>query len=313
MSSAHAFGPATVANVAVGYDLLGFSFPVIGDEVIARRTSAKGVQLFMSEGAPEIPTDPEKNTAGAGVLQMLKDFTPGFGVELEIRKGIALSSGMGGSAASAVASVLAVNELFDFRLEKEALLKYALIGESVASGAVHGDNVAPCLYGGLVLVRSLDPLEVIQLTIPRVFCAVVHPELKISTKEARKVLSPDIKLSLAIEQMRALSGFLIACQGGDLELLKRSVVDHIIEPQRAKLIRGFSEIKKSALSAGAFACSISGAGPSLFALAETSESAEAAKAAMVEAFSLQDIEAQGWVSPLGGKGAEVIRDARAKD
>ena len=226
------------------------------------RQNTGGVSVQGPEG---LPTDPEKNTATAGLLALLRERKLKYGFRVSIEKGIPLSSGMGGSAASAVAGVVAANELLDDKLSNSELLRYALVGEAVASGTVHADNVAPSLLGGLVLVRSAEAQDIVQLPSPNLVCVLVHPDLQVSTREARKILKPDIALGAHVRQSSRLAGFMAGCFSGDIELIARCLEDEIIEPQRARLIRGFENVKKAALQSGAIGCSISGSGPSVFA------------------------------------------------
>ena len=184
---ATAFAPATVANVAVGFDLLGFPIEGVGDQVTVTRTSTPGIEITSITGITSpLPLDSTKNTATVGLLQMLKDQKANFGFSVSIEKGIPMSSGMGGSAASSVAAIFAANELLDQALPMEKLFHYAMLGEVVASGGMHGDNIAPCLYGGLTLCRSIQPVDIIQIPIPHgIYCVLIHPDIEVSTKESR--------------------------------------------------------------------------------------------------------------------------------
>lgn len=311
-SQATAIGPATVANVAVGFDLLGFAIEGFADEVTVKKGKNLGVVISKIEGSiegrDEIPRDAAGNTATAGLLRLCKDLQLTFGFSVEIHKKIPLSSGLGGSAASAVAAVVAANALLDRPLSQEQLLDYALDGESQASGSRHADNVAPCLYGGLIFCRSLNPIEMISIPVPKdIFCVVVHPNQRLNTKEARAVLKKEISLKDHISQSSNLAGFLSACYTNDKSLLARSLQDLIIEPQRAPLIRGFSEVKAAALAKGAMGCSISGAGPSVFAWCEGRDKAKTVEGAMSEAFTKAGAgPVRSCVSPISSQGARVI-------
>ena len=306
-TSATAFAPATVANVAVGFDILGFAVEGVGDSVTVERTeTGKDSREVIVNGSPGFPLDPEKNTATAGLLQLIRDRDLTHGFRVFIKKGIPLSSGMGGSAASAVAGILAANELLDKKLSSNELLRYALVGEAVASGAVHADNVAPCLLGGLVLIKSAEPPDIISIPSPDLLCVLVHPDLQVSTREARGILKPELSLKTHVRQTSHLAGFVAACFNGDQKLLARSFEDLVIEPQRAGLIRGFHSVKAVALSAGAIGCSISGSGPSVFAWAKK-ETAESVAKAMVRAFNDSGIaKVESWISPMPSKGAVIV-------
>jgi homoserine kinase len=300
---ATAFAPATVANVAVGFDILGFAVEGVGDTVTVKFQEGRDVTVV---GSSDFPLDPEKNTATAGLVQLIHDRSLTHGFHVTIKKGIPPSSGMGGSAASAVAGILAANELLDQKLSRDELLRYALVGEAVASGAVHADNVAPCLLGGLVLVKSALPPDLISLPSPGLCCVLVHPDLKVSTKEARQILKPEIALKTHVIQSSHLAGFLAACFNGDLKLLARSFEDVVIEPQRSQLITGIKTVKEAALRTGALGCSISGSGPSVFAWVKK-EYSDAVAAAMVAGFRDSGVaKVESWISPMPARGARIV-------
>lgn len=305
--SATAFAPASVGNVAVGFDVLGHSFQAIGDRVTARRTREPGVRIAAIHGvATELPTAPESNTAGMGVLSMVRELGVDFGVELTIEKGIPLGSGLGGSAASAVAAVVAMDALLPRPLSKIELLKFAMKGEQVASGTVHVDNIAPSLFGGLVLTVGVDNPYVKQIPVPQsVRCVLVHPHMMLATREAREILKRSIDLSDVIWQSANLAGFLTGCFTDDLQLIRASLEDVIVEPQRKALIPGFQAVKDGAMAQGALGCSISGAGPTVFAWCEESQ-AQRVRDAMVGGFVAHQLECDAWISTLEPIGARVI-------
>ncbi|HKU15344.1 MAG TPA: homoserine kinase [Steroidobacteraceae bacterium] len=305
--TATAFAPASVGNVAVGFDVLGHSFQAIGDRVTARRMPRPGVVISAVSGlVADLPREPERNTAGMGVLCMVRDLKLDFGIELAIDKGIPLGSGLGGSAASAVASVVAANALLAEPLGKLELLKFAMQGEAVASGSVHVDNIAPSLYGGLVLTVGIDNPNVKQIPVPStVRCVLVHPHMMLSTREARQILNRSIDLSDVIWQSANLAGFLAGCFTGDLQLIRESLEDVIIEPQRQVLIPGFKAVKDGAMSNGALGCSISGAGPTVFAWCEQ-QHAERIRAAMVAGFTAHGLASDAWISTLDPAGARIL-------
>ena len=314
MRSAAAFAPATVSNVAVGFDVLGFAVEAAGDEVTLTLTEGGSVRVAevvdatgtLAPGA--IPLDPAQNTATVGLLKLLEDLRPGFGFDVRLRKGIALGSGMGGSAASAVAALVAANSLLESPLPKESLLAYALAAERVACGVSHPDNAAPSLFGGLTLVVSTDPLRCVRLPVPRGLLAVlVHPHVRVDTRDARAVLRATVPLADHVRQSARLAGLVAACFADDVELLRTCLDDVVIEPQRAALIPGFARVKAAALGAGALGASISGSGPSVFALADSEETAARVRAAMVEAFGSGGVgEIDSWVSPVSCEGARVV-------
>jgi homoserine kinase len=306
-AAATAFAPASVGNVAVGFDVLGHSFQAIGDRVSARRIAERTVRISSITGATvDLPRDPERNTAGMAVLSMVRELQLDFGVELAIDKGIPLGSGLGGSAASAVAGVVAANALLPSPLSRLELLKFAMKGEAVASGSVHVDNIAPSLFGGLVLTVGIDNPNVKQIPVPAtVRCVLVHPHMMLSTRAAREILNRSIDLSDVIWQSANLAGFLTGCFTSDLRLIRESLEDVIIEPQRKVLIPGFEAVKQGAMQNGALGCSISGAGPTVFAWCEA-ERAESIRDAMIAGFRAQRLESDAWISTLDPQGARIV-------
>lgn len=305
--SATAFAPASIGNVAVGFDVLGHSFQAIGDRVTATRVTRPGVTITSITGTTvDLPREPEKNTAGMAVLSMVRELHLDFGIELAIEKGIPLGSGLGGSAASAVAGVVAANALLQKPLTQLELLKFAMKGEAVASGAVHVDNIAPSLFGGLVLTVGIDNPNVKQIPVPAaVRCVLVHPHMMLSTREARQILDRSIDLSNVIWQSANLAGFLTGCFTSDLQLIRESLQDVIIEPQRQVLIPGFQAVKQGALGNGALGCSISGAGPTIFAWCEQQD-AHRIRDAMVAGFTAAGMGSDAWISTLDAVGARVV-------
>lgn len=302
-----AFAPASVGNVCVGFDVLGHAFDALGDRVRATRSATTGVRIAAISGvATDLPRDPASNTAGRAVASLLEARRADFGIELAIEKGIPLGSGLGGSAASAVAAVLAANALFPEALPREALLPHAVAGETVASGSPHADNVAPSLLGGLVL--TVGPLAR-RIPVPAVLrCVLVHPRLRLATREARALLAPAVPLADFVRQSAFLAGFIAGCQTGDLALIRAAFQDVVVEPQRAHLIPGFAAVKSAALAAGACGASISGAGPAVFAWCEEGR-AGAVLAAMRDAFAAAGQAADGWIAPIGGSGARIEASA----
>ena len=265
---AKAFAPASIANVAVGFDILGFSFPTVGDTVTVTRLLEPKVIVTKVSGviSDAIPKDANKNTAAVALEALRISEGLSYGFSIEIEKGIPLSSGMGGSAASAVAAVVAANSLLERPLNQQKLIEYALQGEAAASGSIHADNVAPCMMGGLCLAVTHDPPNIIQVPVPKeILVVLVHPQLQIDTKTARSILKRDLMLSEHVHQSARLGGFVAACFLNNIPLISTTMLDLIVEPQRKTLIPGFSEAKKKALSLGAIGFSIAGSGPSVFA------------------------------------------------
>lgn len=300
------FAPASVANVACGFDVLGFALEKPGDEIIVRFSDKPGLRITAITGAKgKLPFEVEKNTAGFAAQRLLEHLgETERGIEMEIHKKMPFGSGLGSSAASAVAGVMAVNELLKRPLQKRELLHFAVLGEQLADGAYHADNVAPSLIGGMILIRNNESLDVHRLPLPAgIFASVVYPHVKILTKDARAVLSDQVSLSKCIQQSGNLAGLVVGLYNGDLDLIGRSLEDVIIEPQRAKLIPHFYQVKEAAMNAGAMGCSISGAGPSIFALSANSLIAENVGVAMEKVFHDAKIPNELFVSPINQEGA----------
>jgi homoserine kinase len=306
--SATAFAPASIGNVAAGFDVLGHAMDAVGDHVTVTRSGEGGVRIVSVTGiAGALPTDPAANTATAGLLRLIDERRLPFGFDVAIRKGIPLGSGMGGSASSAVAGIVAASAVLGEPLTESEMFRYAMVGEAVASGAMHGDNVAPILLGGLRLVRAIDPPDVVRIPVPaRVRCVLVHPALRLDTRTARAVLPREVPLSLAVHQAAELAGLVAACFLGDVALIGRSLVDHVVEPARAPLVPGFRAVQRAAMDAGALGCSLSGAGPSLFAWCDGDEAASAVRAGMTEAFAAEGVESEAWISPVDCPGARIV-------
>lgn len=305
-----AFAPASIGNVAVGFDMLGLALDGVGDRVSARYTEAPGISISVVRGLdgnvhPYLPADPLQNTASIAAQAFWNAHGHDGGAELTIRKGVPLQSGMGSSAASAVAAVVAVNGLLDEPLPVAKLLPYALEGEKFASGGLHADNVAPSLLGGLVFCPpSLLP-GMISLPVPTGISAVLlHPELQVNTAHARRGLAGKYTMQQWLEQQSYLGGFILACANDDHELIRQTLRDVIIEPQRAAAVSCFPVVRDAALKAGALGCSLSGSGPSIFALTESRAAGNVA-IMMEQACRTQGIECQSWVSTMNAPGAHV--------
>lgn len=304
---ATAFAPASVGNVAIGFDILGFSVSALGDRVTVSRTEAKGVTISEVIGvAGKLPTDPAQNTAGRALLAMQEAMHPGFGFEMRIDKGIPLGSGLGGSAASAVGAVVAANALLPQPRSKLELLKYAMQGEAVASGSLHVDNISPSLFGGLVLTVGIDHPRVKQIPVPEgVRAVIVHPHMFLSTRQARAILKRSVELSDFVWQTANLAGFISGCYTSDLDMIRASLEDVVIEPQRQALIPGFQGVRLAAMEAGALGCSISGAGPTLFAWT-LARDAHRVLEAMRREFASAAIRIDEWLVDFETDGAHVI-------
>ena len=306
-NSATAFAPASVGNVGIGFDILGHTVEAIGDSVHVVRTAATGVRIKAITGVTtELPLEAARNTAGQALKSLAEAHHLEFGFEMTIQKGIPLGSGLGGSAASAVAAVVAGNALLEVPLSKLELLKFAMQGEAVASGSVHVDNIAPSLFGGLVLTVGVDHPRTKQIPVPPgILCVLVHPHMFLSTKEARGILSRTVQLSDLVWQCANLAGFISACYTNDLDMIRDAFEDVIIEPQRKALIPGFADVKHAAMSNGALGCSISGAGPTIFCWCETA-AAQRIRTAMIAAFGAHNMQCDSWISSIEATGARII-------
>ena len=303
--SASAFAPASVGNVGVGFDILGHVIAGAGDTVTVRRIDALEVHIAAIRGTTvDLPLDAPSNTAGAALIALREALQLPFGFEVEIDKGIPLGSGMGGSAASCVAALVAANELLDVPLSREALYPFALVGEAVASGGRHGDNLGPMLLGGLVLATAE---HLVKVPVPEAWHSVlVHPDAILETRRAREALKGDYTLSEFVAQSANLALVLAGCHAGDAQLVRAGLKDVLVEPRRSPLIVGFDAAKQAALQAGALGASISGAGPSVFGWFESRAQAEAAAPAIQAAFAAAGFDSQAWVSPLNSPAAKVL-------
>jgi homoserine kinase len=305
-----AFAPASIGNVAVGFDMLGLALTNVGDRVHARRTDGANVSLAEVRGLdgeihPYLSNNAEENTASIAAQALWNEHSDSGGVELKVHKGVPLQSGMGSSAASAVAAVVAVNALLETPLPTEDLLTYALEGEKYASGGLHADNVAPSLLGGLILCPQVLLPDVVSLPVPKGVSAVLlHPDLQVNTAQARRRLAKSYSMAQWLEQQGLLAGFIAACAASDIDLIRKTLRDVVIEPQRSQAVPCFDAVTEAAKRAGALGCSLSGSGPSMFALCAESEARNIASA-MEHACRLQGIGCQSWVSPMTAPGAHV--------
>jgi homoserine kinase len=308
-----AFAPATVSNVACGFDVLGFALDTPGDVVTAEARPTPGVEIAAIEGdSGRLTRDVSRNTAGAAVQTLLARLGTTRGIRLTIHKGIPLASGVGSSGASAVAALVAANELLGRPASLGMLFECAMHGETAGCGAAHPDNVAPALYGGFVLARAAamadGTTDVIRLPVPEgLCCAVLHPHLEVETAAARALLGETVPLRAAVRQWGNVGGLVAGLFLGDLSLIARTLEDHIAEPKRAHLVPGFGAVKHAALAAGALGCSLSGSGPSIFALCPSLDRVELVGEAMRTAFARDsDVGADLWISPIGRRGARIV-------
>lgn len=304
-----AFAPATVANVGCGFDIFGFALHFPGDEVFLKIKSSAGINISSISGDENrLPKDAKANTAGVSLQAMLDHIEAEFGIEMEIHKKMPIGSGLGSSAASSVASVYALNQMLNEPLDKRQLLEFAIEGEKITSGeSIHLDNIAACLYGGFILVRGKDPIDIVEIPTPAdLHCAVLHPQIEIKTEASRKLLRKQVTLEKAITQWGNVAGTITALFTSDFDLLKRSLEDVVVVPDRAELIPKYYQIHEAAISAGAIGCSISGSGPSVFALCKDENSAKYIGQAMSGILHDLVIGSNIYISGINNEGPKTI-------
>ena len=299
------FSPATVANVAVGYDVLGFALESPGDEIIVRPGKINGLHITKITGnGKRLPLDINKNTAGYGAARLLESLgLRNEPIEMEVHKKMPFGSGLGSSAASAAGGVFAVNEYLKKPVGEKDLAKFAVLGESVADGAIHGDNVIPSLVGGIVLIRDNDAVDYIKIPVPQgLYAFVIYPHIEIMTKDARAVLSKQISLVNHVRQNGNLGGLISGFYTSNFELIERSLQDHIIEPQRAKMIPHFYDLQKIALKNSAMNFTISGAGPSMFGFCRNSLKGEEILEKLKSFLTDKEIRSTVYLSSINRRG-----------
>lgn len=303
-----AFAPATVANVSCGFDVFGFAVHEPGDEVEIVLTDTRDVTIKTITGDNDLlPRDPFKNTASVAVMEFLRAIRNETGVEISLYKKLPLGSGMGSSAASAVAALVAVNHALGNPLSRKELLPFAVEAERIACGSAHADNAAPSLLGGFVLIRSQDVLDVISIPVPdNLVCVLAHPQIEIKTRTARQVLKQTISLKDATTQWGNAAAMVAGLMKADYNLIGRALHDVVAEPFRSVLIPGYDTIKSDALNAGALGCGISGSGPTIFALCNGMEAAQKVSAAMQSSFSSIGHQGEFYISRINTEGAKII-------
>ncbi len=305
MDEISVLAPATVANVVCGFDCLGFALSEPCDEMTVRKIVEPVVRIINRDDYG-LPADPEKNVAGVALLAFLEAAKVDFGFEVEITKNIMPGSGIGSSAASACGAVVAANRLLDERFTKLELVELAMAGEALASGSRHADNLAPCIYGGFTLVRSTEPLDIVEIDFPPLFPTVIHPQIEIKTSEARAMLPTQVPLQSAIRNWSNLGALVAALAKGDYALIARSLEDTIVEPVRKSLIPKFDEVKAASLAAGALGGGISGSGPSIFMLSETEDGAKAVATEVDKVYAKTGIDFNVHVSRIELNGVRVL-------
>ncbi len=302
------FAPATVANVVCGFDILGFAVNEPGDELIMELTEKPGVKIISIEGDEgKLPLDPQKNTVSASVISLLKKLKrEDLGVNIQLKKKMPMGSGLGSSSASAVAGLFAINELLDKPLSKLELLPFAMEGEALACGHGHADNVAPALFGGFTLIKSYDPLEVIALPVPKLYCALLYPHVDVPTRDARQIIRSKVLLKDAVTQWGNIAGLISSLYTHDYDLLGRCLKDVIVEPVRSILIPEFDKMKDLAMQNGALGFGISGSGPTVFSLYRSPNDAQKVLLILQKLLADQGIQSNIYLSEINETGPMIL-------
>lgn len=306
--SIKASAPATVANVSCGFDIFGLALEAPADEVIIALNNSAEVSVIKIEGDQgRLPLEAHKNTSSVAVKAYLEAIKSPYGATIELYKKLPLGSGLGSSAASAAAALVAINRLHDNPLSRMELLPFAMEAERVACGSAHADNVAPSLLGGFVLIRSYDPLDVVSIPTPKeLYFTLIHPHLELKTEDSRRILRTSVPMKDAITQWGNAAGLVVGLMKSDYNLIGRSLVDVVAEPKRSVLIPGFDSIKTMALHYGALGCGISGSGPTLFTVAKDRVLAEKIGKHAQAIFKGCQLESDIYVSQINPEGAKIL-------
>lgn len=308
MNEIKIFSPATIANISCGFDVLGCCLDAVGDEMLIRKTTERGIRITKIIGE-DLPLETDKNVAGVAALALLEhlNFEIDFGFEIEINKKIKPGSGIGSSAASAAGSVFAINELLGKPFSKTELVAFACEGERLACGSPIADNVAPAIFGGFTLVKETNPLNIIELpSLDGLYTTIIHPQIEIKTADARAILPETVSLTDAVKQWANVGSLVHALHSNDHALFADSLTDYIVEPHRSKLIKDFDLVKESALNAGALGCGISGSGPSIFTFSKNVQIAENVRDSIYNIYSKNNIPFHIYVSKINNKGIKII-------
>ncbi|MFT3681131.1 MAG: homoserine kinase [Ferruginibacter sp.] len=297
--------PGTVANLVCGFDILGLCLNDPNDLMEVKLLDEKKIIIHSADGYP-LPSDPAQNTAGAPLIEMIEEVEGNVGFEVTIHKKIKPGSGIGSSAASAAGAVVAANHLLGNIFSKEDLVRFAMFGEKVATGVKHADNIAPGIYGGITLIRSIFPLDIVSIPAPALYVTVVHPQIEVKTKDARQILRKEVLLKDAIKQWGNIAGLVAGFIKNDLDLIGRSLEDVIIEPVRSILIPGFDEVKNRCKEAGALGGGISGSGPSLFMLSKDESAAHAVEDVMKDIYNKIGLDFHTHVTTINMEGVKIV-------
>ena len=306
-TSTQVLAPATVANLVCGFDVLGMCLNEPNDLMEIKLLEEKEIVIISADGYP-LPLDPAQNTAGAPLVEMINELPGNIGFEVTIHKKIKPGSGIGSSAASAAGAVVGANYLLDDFFSKQDLVRFAMFGEKVASGVKHADNIAPCIYGGITLIRSIHPLDIVPIPAPELFVTIVHPQIEVRTSDARQILRKEVLLKDAIKQWGNIAGLVAGFIQNDLSLIGRSLEDVIIEPVRSILIPGFDEVKLKCKEAGALGGGISGSGPSIFMLSKDEQTATAVENVMKEIYNKIGLAYHTYVTTINQTGVKIINN-----
>ncbi len=307
MRTVKILAPASVANLVCGFDVLGMSLADPADEMIMSLSGRPGITII-HEDAYGLPEAPEKNVAGAALLALMKEIDPAIGFSLSINKRIKPGSGLGSSAASSAGAVAGANALLDNKFSCDELVRFAMSGEKLASGVKHADNIAPCLYGGITLIRSIHPLDIVRLSFPELYVTVVHPQIEVKTSDARQILRKEVLLKDAIRQWGNIAGLVAGFMKKDYDLIGRSLEDVIIEPVRSILIPGFNEVKQKCKEAGALGGGISGSGPSVFMLSIEQRTALRLGEVMQQVYGCLGIDFKIYVTKIDTEGVRITNE-----
>ena len=306
MNQVSIFAPASVANISCGFDVLGVCLDNVGDTIHVQETSKPGIEITKIIGQ-DLPLEATKNVAGVAGLALLADYGRDKGFQIQIEKGIKPGSGIGSSSASAAGAVVGINHLLGNPYTREQLITFAMEGERAACGTAHADNVSPVLLGGFTLVRSVNPLDVVTLNSPlELVVTIIHPEIEVKTADARAVLLDKLHLKQAVAQTANLGALVTGLFREDYDLIRRSLVDHIVEPVRSMLIPRFNELKNRANEAGALGTGISGSGPSVFALSKGMDTAQKVGLAMQKVYDEISVPYDTHISPINAKGVKIL-------
>jgi homoserine kinase len=305
VSTIKVHAPGTVANLVCGFDILGLCLNEPNDLMEVKLLDEKKIIIHSADGYP-LPLDPAQNTAGAPLIEMINEVEGNTGFEMVIHKKIKPGSGIGSSAASAAGAVVAANHLLGNIFSKEDLVRFAMFGEKVATGVKHADNIAPGIYGGITLIRSIFPLDIISIPSPELYVTVVHPQIEVRTKDARQILRKEVLLKDAIRQWGNIAGLVTGFMKNDLDLIGRSLEDVIIEPVRSILIPGFDSVKKRCKEAGALGGGISGSGPSLFMLSKDEATALKVEAEMKDIYNGIGLDYHTHVTTINKEGVKIV-------